>query len=337
MRPLNIDPQWLRRKYVDERLTIREVAELAKCSVSSIKRYMNKNSIPKRGRGSINRIFSLPMSDDLAYVLGAIASDGCSYHSKKGDYIIELRVKDKPFAQEFVRHLGALGLSAVIKLRKIKSQYKSREDEYYRVVKGCKEIYEYCKRISLYDFSILATSSQKRNFLKGYYDGDGGLTFSKKDGYNGCYKVCITTKDGRRAELIADLLKTLGIRSRIFRQVVCTNFLRLRSTLAEIYYVDIDRRIDVIKFAKEIGSSIPRKRPNLTLLDKNNYAYGFSDEELLEWLKEISMGLGRSPSEADINRQPVGPRVLTYQRRFGSWNNAKKLAGLETFEWRGKH
>lgn len=302
---------------MDEKLTMKEIAELASCARSTIFRNLHRYNIPTRKKGF--KLCRLPMSNDLAYLLGAVASDGCVYHSKKGDYVIELRVRDKPFAEEFVRRLQALGFSAAI---------HSCRDGYYRVVKGCKEIYMYCKRISLPDFSILETLDQKRSFLRGYYDGDGSLTFSKKEGYAGGYNIHIFSVVEKRVELITDLLKEVGVHPHIYSQVCKTQWGSPR-----MYQAVISNRVDVIKFTREIGSSIPRKRPNLTLLDKNNYAYGYSDEELLEWLKEISMDIGRSPSEADVNQHPLGPRVGAYQDRFGSWNAAKRLAGLETYAW----
>lgn len=303
---------------MNEELTMKEIAGLASCARSSIFRYLRRYNIPTRKKGF--KLCRLPMSDDLAYILGAVASDGSAYYSKKGEHIIEIRVKDKPFVEEVARRLQVLGFPATIYLCK---------GGYYRIVKGCKEIYMYCKRIAIPDFSVLETPSQKRSFIRGYYDGDGSLAFSKTGSYNGCYKILIFSAIRRRVELIADLLKTLGMHSNIRSQVSK----KPDGELTELYCVGIERRVDVIKFAKEIGSSIPRKRPNLTLLDKNNYAYGYSDEELLEWLREVSMDIGRSPSEADMNRHPAGPRVGAYQDRFGSWNAAKRLAGLETFEW----
>lgn len=313
MKPLNLDSIWLRRKYVDERVRTREIAKLANCSCTSINRYLSKYGIPKRRKGSReDRILYLPMSGDLAYVLGALASDGCaSYLRKEGEYRIQLTVKDKPFAEEFARRIRALGLSAVVRQLK---------DGYYRVAKGCKEIYEYYKKIP----SVLETLDQKRNFIEGYYDGDGSLYLDKK----GYYHLSISSTVRKKAELISTLLKEVGISTHIY-SYICRRQWR---GIKEKHEVVIHKRVDVIKFAKEIGSSIPRKRPSLLLLDKKNYRQGYSEEEMLEWLRQVSAELGKSPSVSDMNQHPNAPSAQAYKHRFGSWNAAKKFARLKTFE-----
>lgn len=52
----------------------------------------------------------------------------------------------------------------------------------------------------------------------------------------------------------------------------------------------------------------------------------YSDEELLGNLRNLARALGRSPSSNDCGGEFPGKR--TYVRRFGSWSNAKKLAGV---------
>ncbi|KLV18336.1 homing endonuclease associated repeat-containing protein [Bacillus anthracis] len=53
-----------------------------------------------------------------------------------------------------------------------------------------------------------------------------------------------------------------------------------------------------------------------------------SDEELLEELIQFGNKIGRKPRKVDCDKHkfPIGK----YQRRFGSWNNALKLAGFNT-------
>ncbi|MCD2205143.1 homing endonuclease associated repeat-containing protein [Halobacterium sp. KA-6] len=55
----------------------------------------------------------------------------------------------------------------------------------------------------------------------------------------------------------------------------------------------------------------------------------YSDEELLNRLKQFASELGRPPSQSEMNAS--GPHAAkTYADRFGSWNEALKTAGLET-------
>jgi len=55
----------------------------------------------------------------------------------------------------------------------------------------------------------------------------------------------------------------------------------------------------------------------------------YSDEELLNRLKQFAVELGRPPSQNEMNAS--GPHAAkTYGDRFGSWNEALETAGLET-------
>jgi len=56
----------------------------------------------------------------------------------------------------------------------------------------------------------------------------------------------------------------------------------------------------------------------------------YTDEQLLDELRRFKREEGRSPGQMDFNNNPEYPGFVTYQRRFGTWNAAIKLAGLET-------
>jgi len=52
----------------------------------------------------------------------------------------------------------------------------------------------------------------------------------------------------------------------------------------------------------------------------------YSREELLEQIRAITAERASPPSPADMNAADETPTVATYQRRFGSWDRAKRLA-----------
>jgi len=56
----------------------------------------------------------------------------------------------------------------------------------------------------------------------------------------------------------------------------------------------------------------------------------YTDEELLEQLRDLALTLGKSPSAVDANANPNIANVSTYMTRFGSWSKAKELAGITT-------
>jgi hypothetical protein len=62
----------------------------------------------------------------------------------------------------------------------------------------------------------------------------------------------------------------------------------------------------------------------------------YTDEELLEALKQWAKEHGKSPTERDVKLDKSLPSFRTYIYRFGSFNNAKKLVGLKVNEPRRK-
>lgn len=55
----------------------------------------------------------------------------------------------------------------------------------------------------------------------------------------------------------------------------------------------------------------------------------YSDEELLEQLRELAEGLGREPLISDVKEADDLPSFQTYIKRFGSWIDAKRKAGVK--------
>lgn len=55
----------------------------------------------------------------------------------------------------------------------------------------------------------------------------------------------------------------------------------------------------------------------------------YSDEELIELLKQKAEEMGSSPKYIEVEECPDLPSGPLYQKRFGSFNNALKQAGLE--------
>jgi hypothetical protein len=55
----------------------------------------------------------------------------------------------------------------------------------------------------------------------------------------------------------------------------------------------------------------------------------YNDSELIESLQNLARELGKTPSRRDMDSNESYPCSETYQQRFGSWNNAVSIAGLE--------
>lgn len=57
-----------------------------------------------------------------------------------------------------------------------------------------------------------------------------------------------------------------------------------------------------------------------------------TDDELLDALRRAADELGRTPTQKEIAAMDGYPSYMTYFKRFGSWNEALRLAGIEPRE-----
>ena len=55
----------------------------------------------------------------------------------------------------------------------------------------------------------------------------------------------------------------------------------------------------------------------------------YTDKELLDFLIQFYEKYGRVPVRRDFANNPEYPSYETYRKRFGSWNNALKLVGMD--------
>ncbi|MGD9099390.1 MAG: hypothetical protein PVF45_02840 [Anaerolineae bacterium] len=60
----------------------------------------------------------------------------------------------------------------------------------------------------------------------------------------------------------------------------------------------------------------------------------YTDEQLLQILRDLAAELGYSPTVSTLRARPDLPTHVTYANRFGSWTSALKAAGLEPYRLR---
>ncbi len=58
-------------------------------------------------------------------------------------------------------------------------------------------------------------------------------------------------------------------------------------------------------------------------------------QEMIELLKNAEEQLGRSPSLRDFQSLEFETSAYVIEKAFGTWNDAKRAAGLETYDWGG--
>jgi hypothetical protein len=98
--------------------------------------------------------------------------------------------------------------------------------------------------------------------------------------------------------------------------------------------VDLERESDappLSRFEAVFGSwNQAKEQAGLETFRKEGRGEPYTDEQLLDLLRKRDQEIEGSVSIQDINNAEGYPSAVTYQRRFGSWNEAKQKAGLET-------
>lgn len=85
------------------------------------------------------------------------------------------------------------------------------------------------------------------------------------------------------------------------------------------------------QFLNEFGTwNAAKEAAGLKTYHKEGQGDPFSDEELLAILREHAAATDGPVTAKEFDDDPNTPSAVTYQRRFGSWNNAKERAGLPT-------
>ena len=201
--------------------SLREIGALfGGLNKNTIKKILNDNGIKLRtlsqSRIQDNRneyIFSTIDTEEKAYWLGFLAADGCI----SGNYIIiSLQAKDKNHLEKFKAFLNVESASISTYLKK---DTKGIAREYCRFSIGCKQMAEDLKKVGCVENKSLILMPPENfipeefylDWIRGYFDGDGGLNYSKKD--NRWQSYMNSTK-----EVLSWIVKILNLNTKPFNQ-----------------------------------------------------------------------------------------------------------------------
>lgn len=117
------------------------------------------------------------------------------------------------------------------------------------------------------------------------------------------------------------------------KKTIINNILELREKIDgnitfDIYrqYYSYPKSHNAIK--KLFGITWKQLLDDLGINNQNRY----SDQYLIDKIIEFYNTHGRKPNASDFATNPNYPHPITYQERFGYWNNAIKKAGFEPIE-----
>lgn len=164
---VSIDPDLLKRLYMDERLTATEIAARVGCAPNTILRRLQRFAIPARPRGPSHQARTLNgdirWSPNLAYAVGLIATDGNL--SRDGRHL-SVTSKDHDLLETF---RACLNVTAAIR-------------PHGRGSAGRRRFYEWLLDIGLTPAKSLTLGALAipddvfADFVRGCIDGDGSVT-----------------------------------------------------------------------------------------------------------------------------------------------------------------
>ncbi len=208
----------------NSRMGMTELSHFVGLHESTIRRFLDANGLPcktidSRHHRFDERFFENVDTEEKAYWLGFIYADGCVRTDYKTFFHFQmaLGIADYYHLQQFSNSLGFTG---PIKICQNGASGYKPENKHCRIDMGN------CKMIS--DLAALGCGPRKSltllfpsekmvpnnflpHFIRGYFDGDGGVCFSSKR------KTCSVSICGTKEFLISlkEILKTQGINSAI--------------------------------------------------------------------------------------------------------------------------
>lgn len=128
----------------------------------------------------VNKNFFRKWSNEMAYVLGFIFADGNIIHTKRGTWFWSIQITDKEILEKIKKELNST--HKISEKKKIKNN-----KQLYRLQIGSKEMCADLIRLGLSERkskTILLPKIPKKyfsDFLRGYFDGDGGVWVGLKN------------------------------------------------------------------------------------------------------------------------------------------------------------
>lgn len=277
----------------------------------------------KTERGRVIRLHDKQVTYDLMYLLGLIASSG-RVIQERGHIRpnrIKLRNSDEKLIRGFIRIYKKIFHDTPIHLRRFGGN--TEVDTNNPVLGGVAYSLGIRSPETFMDLNGIFALPEElvKGFLKGYFDG-GGSCYVRKKGERTYTTIEFRTRFQVIAKRLYQLLKRVGIRSKIFRRGPAGAF---GGGGGHVYAVRIVSPVDKWRFIEEIGSSHSQKEGRLRAVREHLKRRGVTNSDhvplhvnrLIESLlaknniKKGSLKLGRNLERALKYKKAMTKHLLS--------------------------
>lgn len=230
------------RLYTEEKKSTKQLRQIfGGLHYNTIKKILTDFNVPMRTRAQSHykdnrdeNLFKEIDSEEKAYWLGFLAADGCV----NGNYIIlSLQKQDGEHLEKFKKFLGAES----VKIRTtFKYDTKGNLKEYRSFSIGCKQMAEDLKKHGIIENKSLILKPPQidpsfyYDWIRGFFDGDGGISYSEKN--NRWQSYANSTK-----EVLQWICDTMNLNTKPFHQKHYSHF-------DNVWRIHFNGRINVYSF-----------------------------------------------------------------------------------------
>jgi hypothetical protein len=247
-----ISKEELSELYLNQQLSIPEIAKRYSLHHSTLWYYTKKYGIPRRSRSESLKIAykqgrkqsnivkpDLSPSPTLAYIVGVMLGDGHIEEYKK-HYRIRLNTVDLDFAKSFQSALETIGVYSKIYYR----TKLSKQSSGWSLRGYSKAFCEWCKSLT-FDEIVKIAELYPKDFIRGFYESEGAFYETGRS-----YQIRIANTNKELIMLVKKLIERLGSKTSLYEEI------RERKPIYRIYILGgMEQRL---RFINEIQPCIKR-------------------------------------------------------------------------------
>ncbi|MGE8053533.1 LAGLIDADG family homing endonuclease [Bacillus mycoides] len=248
-----VSKEELEKLYHENKMNIKQIAKLYRCSYHSIQKYMVLLGIKTRqitevralaSPKSVNEHFFSEWSNEVAYILGIIITDGS--FEKTGD--LRICMTDFDVIHGIAKALELKnGLSYVKKKKNYKQQLKLSICR-SQIINDLKKLGVNVEGTKTFKQNFIDVPEQYRShFIRGIFDGDGSIVVRRRKLKTGIFisieLTIITTSSYPLAKGVCNAIyEDLGIKLDVYHQI------KANTKQADVYRVNLYSKENVHKF-----------------------------------------------------------------------------------------